>query len=121
MKDAADRAVVAQEAYEKASKNVTAAVAEVARLALLEYASTHPEIKGLCFESSYEYDDEGGYYLSTSVYPLVDKGGSPFDDDYELSDAIQGFGHAAIALLCGENEDATEGEVTIEQAKERRF
>lgn len=119
IKAASERAIEAQAAYEVASKNVTAAVAEVARLSLLEYAREHPEVTGLSFESSYEYDDEGGYFLSTSVYPTV--ADDFWMDDYELADAVQGFGHAAIALLCGADEDAYEGEVTIAEARERRF
>lgn len=95
------------------------AEAEVVRLVFLEFAAKDSAIQGFCFEYEYEYDVEGGYYLSTSVYPLVD-GEEAYDLD-EFSYEMREHGIEAIRLVCGVSEDAVEGRVTVAEARERSF
>lgn len=94
--------------------------AEVARLTLIEWAEKDKRITGLTFESEYEYDDEGGYFLSVNAYPATD-GDALELDDYDFHDNFAQFGHASLAILCGVSPDTMDGEVTVEQARERRF
>ncbi len=103
----------------EAMRNATQAEAEVVRLTFLDYAARKPKVKGFSFESEYQYNDEGGYFVSTSVYPLVTC--NNFDDDYELMDLLNGYSQGAIAMVCGEHSDQFSGECTVAQAKERRF
>lgn len=118
-----DRVDQAARAYKEAELLLHRALAEQARLALLEFVDSNPAIKGLRFESEYEYDDEGGYFLNDSIYPLVadDQTEIEVDPDYEFYDEMQHYGHAALALLCDVPTDSYSGEVTIEQARDRRF
>jgi hypothetical protein len=119
---AADRARQATKDALVAELASTRAWAEVARLELLEFAEESPTVIGLSFESEYEYDDEGGYFLSTSVYPLVNEGlADPEWDPYEFSDKFQGYGHNALAMLCAVDPDAREGQVTLAEAQSRNF
>lgn len=104
-----------QEAVEAAN----AGVAEVARLSLLKLAETMPGLGGLAYSTDYEYDDEGSYFRTVTVYPLEEGSYGDFDD--EFSDDMSAFGVEALALLCGVSEDAVEGQVTLAEAQERRF
>jgi hypothetical protein len=106
-----------------AMHNATQAEAEVARLTFLEYADRYPsKVRGFAFESEYQYNDEGGYFVATSVYPIVTECTSvELTDDYELQDTLGSYNREALALLCGVMEDAFEGECSVERARERRF
>ena len=119
------RLVMATDAYESARHEQACALSELLRLELLKFSEEHPEVKGLAFETEWCYDDEGGYFMADTVYPLTD--GEPGflaemdEDPYEFSDAMHGFGHTALTMLCGLFPDDTEGQVTVEQAREMRF
>jgi hypothetical protein len=79
-------------------------------------------VKGFTFESEYQYNDEGGYFVSTVVYPVVSECTSVnLEDDYELQDTLGSYNREALALLCGVMEDAFAGSCSVEQARERRF
>lgn len=108
--------------WEEAHRNAIQAEAEVIRLLLLDYAKEHPsKIKGFSFECEYQYDDEGGYFKSNSVYPLVSDCTADIIDEYEFTDMLNGYSQEALALVCGVHSDSFSGECTVEQARERRF
>lgn len=104
-------------AFTKTKELAERAEAELARLVLLELAAGDSDLRGIKFESHYEYDDEGGYFRTTSVYGLYDENG-PVEAYLE---EMEGFSLEALALLCEAGVDTDEGRVTIEQARERRF
>ena len=119
---AEERANAATKAFQEATTAVNNAWAEHARLTLLKLSEEHPELQGLSFETSYEYDDEGGYYASVSVYPLID--GDILEigwNDYELEDEFSGYGHDVIATLCGVHTEQMSGQITLVEARERSF
>jgi len=106
----------------EAQRNAYSAEAEVVRLLFLDYASEHPtKIKGFSFESEYQYNDEGGYFISTSVYPCTTECTADIIDDYELTDILGGHSREALALVCGVDEDSFAGECTLQQARDLRF
>ena len=115
-----ERVSAAIKNFHAAQEELNRSLAESARLLLLEFAEENENIKGLTFESEYQYDDEGGYFLTDSVYVLSDTGLEEFDD--EFSDAFSyEFGHEALAVLCGVSTDSYEGRITIKEARERSF
>lgn len=126
MDEARARAIELDKVWREAQANARNAWAELARLDLLRLAEEEPAIKGMRFESNYEYDDEGGYFMSVNAYPLSD-----FDDpdvvaddpdpDYVLAETFEQYGHEVLCVLCGVSEDSWEGQVTIVEAKERSF
>lgn len=132
----APRVRAASERFAAAQKELYNALAEQCRLDLIEYIDGHNKgvddeysdederqerkIEGLTFESEYQYDDQGGYYLYDSVYPIVDDA-SVADDLYDFGDFFQGYGHEALCILCGEATDSFSGSIFIDKARERRF
>jgi len=106
----------------EAQRNAYSAEAEVVRLIFLDYASKHPtKVKGFSFESEYQYNDEGGYFVLTSVYPCTTECSADVIDDYELTDILNGYSREALALVCGESQDSFMGECTVKQARDLRF
>ena len=57
--------------------------AEVARLSLLKLVEKYPATQAFTLEVSYEYDDEGGYFPTVSVYAEVDE-----KFEYEIADEL---------------------------------
>lgn len=121
MDAARERSNSAYKALQYASDNANKAAAECARLELLRLAGQIPGMNGMTFETSYEYDDEGGYFRTISCYPTFEAGEPADYDQYEFIDLMNGYGPEPICVLCGMYSDADQGEITIEQAKERRF
>jgi hypothetical protein len=111
----------AYQAFQYASDNANKAAAEVARLELLRLAGEIPGMTGMTFETEYEYDDEGGYFRTLSCYPTFASDSEADFDQYDFIDAMNGFGAEPICVLCDVHTDSAEGEITIEQARERRF
>lgn len=119
---AVERMNAAYKAYQYASDNATNAAAEAARLQLLGLADEIPGLTGMTFETQYEYDDEGGYFRTISCYPTFASDDKEADyDQYYFIDLMQGYGAEPICVLCGVFTDAVQGEITLEQARERRF
>lgn len=106
-----------------ATEKANQAAAEVARLTLLKLAGEMERLTGFRFESEYQYDDEGGYFRSVTVYPAFEGDEPDYDSDYpyEFEDEMNSFGSEAIAVLCGLPPEADNGQITIKEAKTRRF
>lgn len=115
-----ERVTRASQRFFDAQKELYKALAEQARLELLNQATEDERIVGLTFTTEYEYDDEGGYFRSDTVYPVVNDTDYA-DFDYEFGDLFQQYGHEALCVLCGVDTESFAGEITIEQARERRF
>ena len=77
----------------------------------------------MTFETNFEYDDEGGYFRTLSCYPTFatdEQEADYYADDF--LDTMNGFGAEPICVLCGVHTDVwTQGKITIEQARDRRF
>lgn len=122
LKVAEARMEEAWKAFRYASENANNAAAEVARLTLLKLSDEIPGLTGMTFETQYEYDDEGGYFRTLSCYPTFADDDAEADyDQYDFLDTMNGFGAEPICVLCGVHTDADAGEITIEQARDRRF
>ena len=111
----------AWKAYQYAFDNAHKAEAEVARLTLLKLADETKGMDGMTFETQYEYDDEGGYFRTLSCYPTFEDDQDGDYDEYEFLDVMNGFTPEAICLLCEVSTDSSVGQITLPQAKERRF
>lgn len=120
-----ERAIAAGKVAAEARMVELNAWAELARIDLLKFVDEHPEagIIGLSFETTYEYDDEGGYFPTPSIYPLVgdDADRHEADPEYEFHDMAHAYGHDVLAVLCGVDTDELEGQITVAEARERRF
>ena len=124
LKEAVERMTRAHSTFRTARDEMNAAEAEVLRLQFLAFVDEHPEVTGFTFETEYEYDDEGGYYRTASMYATYeDKVGLDEIDGYDFVDAVRdGASIEAICILCGvDPDDGHEGEVTVAEARERRF
>lgn len=90
-----------------------AARADWARLTLLALAEKHPGVTGFTFETDWEYDDEGGYFPTVSIF----YDGAENEDEMLLDDDLNELAHnldpAAVHLL-GDRR-------SIEELKEVRF
>lgn len=117
--EARERMQRAFEAFRTAEEKANEAAAEVARLCLLNLAEERPGIKGLSFESEYQYDDEGGYFQTATTYPLVEEGSTEDFDDVFMDE--MNFDVATLAVLCGVHPDTGEGQITIEEARAKKF
>lgn len=111
----------AWKAYQYASDNAQKATAEVARLTLLKLAGENPGMDGMTFETEYEYDDEGGYFRTLSCYPTFEEDQDYDYDDLEFNDLMNTFTPESICVLCDVPSDETTGQITVVQARERRF
>lgn len=111
----------AYKSYQYASDNATNAEAEVARLTLLKLSDEIPGLDGMTFETQYEYDDEGGYFRTLSCYPTFEDDQDYDYDEYEFIDLMNSFTPGSICALCGVPEDASVGQITLVQARDRRF
>lgn len=121
LKVAEGRMNEAYKAFQYASDNAHKAEAEVARLNLLKLADEIKGMDGMTFETQYEYDDEGGYFRTLSCYPTFEEDEDVDYDQYEFFDLMNSFTPEAICLLCEVPGDSTVGQVTLVQARERRF
>lgn len=99
----------------QAMENEAKARAEWGRESLLALAEANPQIMGYSFETEWEYDDEGDYFPTVSVY--ADQAEHSLEMEYELEDEIfeiqHNLDHAAVELL-GER-------VTVDELKEVKF
>ena len=116
---ATDRMHVALKASDEAIRVANLAAAEVARLTLLKLADENDDLTGIDFEVTSEYDDEGSYFKTVSVFPQFDGFREPVDHD--ISDMLNGFGPTPLCILCGVHDESWEGQVTIAEAREKRF
>lgn len=116
--EASARLAAAMKACDEATRVANLAAAEAARLTLLKFADKDDDLIGMSFEVNSEYDDEGSYFKCASVYPQFESGE---DVDHEVSDELNAFGPAALCVLCGVHDESWEGEITIAEARERRF
>ena len=126
MDEARERALELDKVWREAQTKALNAWAELARLDLIRLAEENPLIEGMTFESSFEYDDEGGYYRSVNPYPLTSSGeeGAVYadvDPDWDFHDTFYQYGHEVLCILCGVDEDADSGSITIAEARERSF
>jgi len=125
MDAARERAIELDGVWREARTNAFNAWAELARLDLLRVAEEKPAITGLRFEAHYEYDDEGGYYMSVTAYPLgaddPDLDEDDLDPHYEFAETFEQYGHEILCVLCGLTEEASEGQITVAEARERSF
>ena len=119
---AVERMNAAYKAYQYASDGANQAAAEVARLELLRLSGEIPGMTGMTFESDYEYNDEGGYFRTISCYPTFAEDAEIADfEHWDFIDAMNGFGAEPICVLCDVSTDSGQGEITLAQARERRF
>lgn len=102
--ESAKQAVAAAEAAERsASNNKRQAMAALLREQLLEMIDQFPTITGVCYRSSWEYDDESSYYWWTSLYAL------PEDEDHGTVDPYQYTVHDYfMEKLCERGDDFVE-------------
>lgn len=120
---ARERSAAAHKELSAAMEASRQADAEHLRLAFLAIVDEFPsKIKGLSFDSEYCYDDEGGYFISDSVYPLEGECTAEVEgwDPYVLED-LNGWGHEALCVLCGVHTESFAGQITVAEARERRF
>jgi hypothetical protein len=94
----------------------TAARAEWARVSLLSLAEKHPKIVGFNFETEWEYDDEGGYFPTTSIYVTFEE--NTLEAEYDVEDAVvelqHSVTHEVVEMHLGET-------MTIQELKEVKF
>lgn len=93
----------------------TEARAEWVRASLIDLAEKHPVITGFSFETDWEYDDEGGYFPTTSIY--ADLAEPSLETEYALEDELTELQHSVtheVAELIG-------GQTTVQQLKEVTF
>lgn len=121
MDAARERALQLDKTWRELRDHALIAWAELARLDLIRLAEENPAIVGMTFESDFEYDDEGGYYLTVNPYPLTSSGGEDPDPDWDFHDVFYQYGHEVLCVLCGVDEDARSGQITLAEAKERSF
>ena len=122
MDAARERAEALDQAWRKARTEALNAWAELARLDLIRLAEENPLIGGLTFETSYEYDDEGGYFRTVNTYPLTSGPTEEDPDpDWDFHDTFSTYGPEVVCILAGLDEDAEAGQITLAEAKERSF
>jgi hypothetical protein len=101
LQTAQERLNVTLKASFDASQNAAAAAAEWARLALLEVVDQYPQVVRFTFGVGYEYDDEGGYFPSVSIYPEYADGDHNFEVEDEMIEIENSLDPDAVAILAG--------------------